>query len=122
MIIIMEPTRRRPDKGIIRATRAWIKARYSGGTVVGMVVGTLVWVIILFWLDRLAGFPPAHAILLMANLAFVVFLTYVVLALMGFKVSQQGVVDVPRIYAWGLLCAIVISVFGVLFYLLVGRS
>jgi hypothetical protein len=65
----MEPTRRRPDKGIARATRAWIKARYSAGTVVGMLVGLPVFVFILFWLDRLVGFPATHAILLMATVA-----------------------------------------------------
>jgi hypothetical protein len=65
---------------------------------------------------------PTSGVAIMGGLVLVVFLTYFVLALTGFKVSPQGVVDVPRVYAWGILCAIVISVFGVLFFLLLHRS
>jgi hypothetical protein len=56
------------------------------------------------------------------GLVLVVFLTYFVLALAGFKASPQGVVDVPRPYAWLLVSAIVVLVFGVLFYMLLHRS
>ena len=71
---------------------------------------------------RWSKFAATFGIAIMGGVVLVVFLTYFVFALMGFKVSPQGVVDVPRVYAWGILCAIVISVFGVLFFLLLRRS
>ena len=65
---------------------------------------------------------PVAGIAIMSGLVLVVFLTYFVLALTGFKASPQGVVDAPRIYVWSVLGAIVILVFGVLFYLLYFRG
>jgi uncharacterized BrkB/YihY/UPF0761 family membrane protein len=62
--------------------------------------------------DRVVG------VAVVSGLVLVVFLTYFVLALAGFKVSPRGVVEAPRLYAWSFICAIVIVVFGVLFYLL----
>jgi hypothetical protein len=60
---------------------------------------------------------PVAGIATMSGLLLIVFLTYFVLGVIGFKASPQGVVNAPRIYAWPVLCAIVILVFGVLFYL-----
>jgi hypothetical protein len=65
---------------------------------------------------------PVMGIAIMSGLVLVVFLTYFVLAMIGFKASSPGVVEAPRIYVWSVLCAIVILVFGVLFYLLQLRS
>jgi hypothetical protein len=65
---------------------------------------------------------PAAGIAIVSGLVLVVFLTYFVLAMTGFKASPQGVVEAPRIYAWSVLCAIVILVFGALLYLLQLRS
>jgi hypothetical protein len=65
---------------------------------------------------------PMTGIASVSGLVLVVFLTYFVLGVTGFKASPQGTVDVPRIYVWSVLCAIVILVFGILFYFLAGRS
>jgi uncharacterized membrane protein len=62
--------------------------------------------------DRVAG------VAIVSGLVMIVFLTYFVLALTGFTVSPWGDVEAPRIYAWPAVCAIVIFVFGLLFYLL----
>jgi hypothetical protein len=59
---------------------------------------------------------------IVAGLALVVFLTYFVLAMTGFTASPEGIVDAPRIYVWAVLCAIVVLVFGVLFYVLQRHS
>ena len=61
---------------------------------------------------------PASGIISVGGLILIVFLTYFVLALAGFEPSPQGTVKVPRLFAWPLLCAVAIIVFGVLFYLL----
>jgi hypothetical protein len=47
-----------------------------------------------------------------------VFLTYFVLALIGYKASPDGAVTVPRTYAWLLTSAIFVVVFFAVFYLL----
>jgi hypothetical protein len=65
---------------------------------------------------------PIEGIAIGSGLVLVVFLTYFFLALTGFKASQQGVVEVPRVYAWLILSAIVVSVFVVVAYLLARRS
>jgi hypothetical protein len=52
------------------------------------------------------------------GLILIVFLTYFLLGLTGFKASPRGSVNVPRVYAWSLVCAIVVLVFGALFYFL----
>ena len=61
---------------------------------------------------------PMAAVAVFAGLVVVVFLTYFVLALTGFKASPHGAVSVPRVYVWSLICAIALLVFGVLFYFL----
>ena|SRR5215831_18583427 len=61
---------------------------------------------------------PRASIFACVGLVLIVFLTFFVLALTGFEESPQGVVDVPRVYAWSLLFVIVVLVFGVLFYFL----
>jgi len=61
---------------------------------------------------------PLSGIFAGAGLVLIVFLTFFVLALAGFKASPQGVVDVPRVYAWSLVFVILVLVVGVLFYFL----
>jgi len=61
---------------------------------------------------------PVAGIAVVSGLILIVFLTYFALALTGFRVSPRGIVDVPRIYVWSILCAIVVLVFGALFYVL----
>jgi len=54
-------------------------------------------------------------------LTLVVFLTYFVLGIAGLKPSPQGAVNVPRVYAWSLICAVSVLVFGALFYVVFVR-
>jgi len=65
---------------------------------------------------------PVAGMAIMSGLVLVVFLTYFVLAVTGFQSSPQGVVDAPRVFVWSVLCAIVVVVFGVLFYVLQRRG
>ena len=83
-----------------------------------MIVGA--YIVLTRW-SKFADDPMA-GIAIVSALVLVVFLTYFVLAMTGFKASPQGVVEAPRIYAYSVLCAIVILVFGALFYLLQLRS
>jgi hypothetical protein len=82
-----------------------------------VIVGA--YIVLTRW-SKFADDPVLGAI--MSGLVLVVFLTYFVLAMIGFKASPQGVVEAPRMYAWSVLGAIVILVFGVLFYLLQLRN
>ena len=71
---------------------------------------------------RSVGGPPTSALAIVAGLDLVVFLTYFVLALTGFKASPAGDVNVPRVYVWSLVGAVDVFVFGVLLILLEHRS
>lgn len=61
---------------------------------------------------------PLIFITAFVSLVLIVFATYFILAAAGFRVSQRGNVDVPRIYAWSLVFLVFVVVFGGLFYLI----
>ena len=67
--------------------------------------------------EKVADDPKA-GLVAGVGLTLIVFVTYCVLGLAGFKASPLGAVNVPRVYVWSLLCAIAALVFGVLFYFL----
>ena len=65
---------------------------------------------------------PVLGLAIVGGLDLIVFLTYFVLGLTGFKGSPEGDVDAPRVYALPLVFAVVVLVFGVVFYFLLHRS
>ena len=63
---------------------------------------------------------PRGSVAVVAGLTLVVFLTYFLFVLLGFKSSSPGAVDAPRIYTWPAVFVILLLVFGTLFFLLPG--
>ena len=92
-----------------RVQRAWRVA--APPTIVVAVVGALDWLIRWQFANR---WQPSLPVVI--GLSLVVFLTYFLFVLLGFKSSSPGVVDAPGIYAWPAVFVILLSVFGLLFY------
>jgi len=67
---------------------------------------------------------PISRISVVVALTAIVFLTYFVLGLAGYRVSldRDARVRVPRLIAWLIVACVTVVVFGVLFYLLLRRS
>jgi hypothetical protein len=61
--------------------------------------------------------PLVGALAVSLALTAVVFLTYFVLAVYGYKVDARGTVDVPKRYSWPLIGAVTVIVMAAAFYL-----
>ena len=104
-LVVQTAGRRR----IYRAARAAVRPTLAVVTIAAYIVLTK-------W-SKLVDDPVA-GIFSISGPILIVFVTYFVLAMAGFKVSPEGGVDIPRIYAWPVLGAIFVLVFGAFFYLL----
>ncbi len=96
-----------------RVTRA-----FKGAAPVWLTMA-LAGAVILFLRWRRLAADPIAAVSIVTALTLVVFLTYFVLGLAGFRVSRNGVARVPRIVGWLIVTVVTVVVFGVLFYLLI---
>lgn len=103
--------KRRLNRAFRAAAAVWFSAALAGG-----------FILLVRW--RWASAEPIRRVSILVALTAIVFLTYFVLGLAGFRIQldRDARVRVPRVIAWLIVACVTVVVFGVLFYLLLRGS